>query len=338
MTFPQVSVLMSTYNGEKYIREQIDSILAQKEVEIELLIRDDGSCDSTPSICKEYEENYSNVTFYQGENIGVGKSFLDLLRNAPEAEYYAFADQDDVWLNGKIKKAIITIQNTVNGDLNQKVQGKQPVVLEKFEKKEGKETGEAEVPILYGSNLIEVDKDLNVKGLRFKSPPKCDLLTSISRNVIYGCTMVMNKVLRDICIEIGNPSDRVLERKNHDAWVLYVAYITGIFVYDNESFIYYREHERQVVGVREIKGLKKIPEKTKRFLIAKNKGIRSLLARDLLERLSSYIKSDIKEQLVILSESHSLIGAIRLLRNHELSESFGEPKWMILLRGMFRWI
>ena len=96
----QVAVLMSTYNGEKYIRDQIDSILSQIKVNVTLFIRDDGSTDSTVKIITQYTEKYSNIKFWVGENIGVGNSFMQLLYSlTDEFDYYAFSDQDDIWLN-----------------------------------------------------------------------------------------------------------------------------------------------------------------------------------------------------------------------------------------------
>ena len=83
-----VCVLMSTYNGEKYLEEQIDSILAQKGCKVQLLVRDDGSSDGTIGILQKYhEEGY--LEYYTGENLKPAKSFMDLLYNAPKAEYYA---------------------------------------------------------------------------------------------------------------------------------------------------------------------------------------------------------------------------------------------------------
>ena len=123
MGLPFVSVLMSTYNGEKYIREQIESILNQKKVKVHLLIRDDGSQDSTIEIVKEYANKYPNVSVYAGKNIGIGNSFMELLRNAPEADYYAFADQDDVWLDGKLERAIELIKATEQSIILQEVAG-----------------------------------------------------------------------------------------------------------------------------------------------------------------------------------------------------------------------
>ena len=97
-----VQVLMSTYNGERYIRRQIDSIMAQTGVEVYLLIRDDGSEDSTVSIIQEYVEQYPDrIQIVIGKNIGWKKSFIQLLRMAGNFDYYAFADQDDYWFPDK---------------------------------------------------------------------------------------------------------------------------------------------------------------------------------------------------------------------------------------------
>ena len=89
----KVAVIMSTYNGERFIREQLDSILNQTYKNIEVVVRDDGSKDKTVEIVKEYMEKYSNIVLYQGENLGFIKSFFELL-NLAEADYYSYADQD----------------------------------------------------------------------------------------------------------------------------------------------------------------------------------------------------------------------------------------------------
>ena len=106
-----IQVLMSTYNGKDYLREQIDSILAQncKEqmgVSLKLFIRDDGSKDGTQKILDEYAEKYPDrISWYQGENIGVIKSFFELMEKSDEkAEYYAFSDQDDYWHKEKLSE------------------------------------------------------------------------------------------------------------------------------------------------------------------------------------------------------------------------------------------
>ena len=109
---------MSTYNGEKYLREQIDSILEQDcerfgKAEIKLLVRDDGSKDTTLDILKEYADNYPDkIQYYQGENAGVIKSFFELIQKADDtADYYALADQDDYWMPGKLSAGIDKIED-----------------------------------------------------------------------------------------------------------------------------------------------------------------------------------------------------------------------------------
>ena len=90
----EITVLMSTYNGEMFIREQIDSILNSKDVELQLLVRDDGSSDQTIPILKSYQTK-KKLSFYQGHNVRPAKSFMELLCKAPSSKYYAFSDQDD---------------------------------------------------------------------------------------------------------------------------------------------------------------------------------------------------------------------------------------------------
>ena len=142
---------MSTYNGEKYLREQIDSILKQTQVDAQLIVRDDGSSDGTVRILEEYSRNYPNVSFYQGTNVGVGKSFLELLKNAPQADYYSFADQDDVWLEDKLNHAVSIIRQIEQKDTTG-LRGEEYVItgLKREELLYSDHT--SSVPVLYGSN------------------------------------------------------------------------------------------------------------------------------------------------------------------------------------------
>ena len=103
--------MMSTYNGEKYLKEQLDSILNQECVDVNLLIRDDGSSDNTIEIIESYQIEYPNITLIKGKNEGVIASFMDVLFVAPECSYYAFADQDDVWLPEKISITLAMMQS-----------------------------------------------------------------------------------------------------------------------------------------------------------------------------------------------------------------------------------
>ncbi len=105
----RVQVLMSTYNGENYLAEQIESILSQAHVKVSLLVRDDGSADHTPAILTSYAGEHVQIDI--GKNIGTQKSFLHLIECADSNnDYFAFADQDDVWHPQKLQKAVEALE------------------------------------------------------------------------------------------------------------------------------------------------------------------------------------------------------------------------------------
>ena len=106
----EVTILLSTYNGEKYLEEQLESITSQKGVSTKIIVRDDGSSDRTCDILDTWKEK-SALTWYRGENIGPAQSFMDLLRNAGDACYYAFSDQDDFWLSDKMQTAVSKLES-----------------------------------------------------------------------------------------------------------------------------------------------------------------------------------------------------------------------------------
>ena len=104
----RVAVLMSTYNGERYLKEQIDSILDQEGVDTALYIRDDESADQTVQIIEEYRKKYpGKIHLLKGRNKGPGRSFMELVYKVPDDyDYYAYSDQDDIWLTDKLEEGI----------------------------------------------------------------------------------------------------------------------------------------------------------------------------------------------------------------------------------------
>lgn len=215
-----IVVLMSTYNGEKYLKEQIESIINQS-IKVKLIIRDDGSKDGTQKILKEYE-NRDNIEWYKGENVGFVKSFLLLLRNAPMAQYYAFSDQDDYWEVNKLERAIFKIKNE-NG------------------------------PCLYCSNAILVDKNLKEIGKYNEDYSKVHktLEDVIQGPFAAGCTMVFNKALADYINKYINVE--YMDIAFHDRWVCFIAGAFGKIIYDNNAYIKYRQHEENVIGCKKLK-------------------------------------------------------------------------------------
>lgn len=207
-TKPCVAVLMSTYNGAQYLREQIESILRQKDVNVELYVRDDGSTDETIAILKEYDI-YINIHVDFAGNVGVVASFMDLLYNVPKRyEYYAFSDQDDFWLEEKIKVAIDKIKEKTS-------------------------------PCLYFSRKEYVDEKLQPLPLDDYKVRGTSIGFALMNSCASGCTMVFNRALHDkLCLH--RPEAQYMSM--HDAWVYIVAAAIGEVIYDSDSYILYRQH------------------------------------------------------------------------------------------------
>ena len=209
----KVLVMLSTYNGVLYLEEQLASILAQKGVEVFLRVRDDGSTDQTVEILQEWARRNPNIVWSAGKNKGWAASFMDLVYESGEYDYYAFADQDDIWLPDKLSHAVAQLKKMPEG------------------------------PQLYFSN-IRLWKNGRDIGM-WKSPSlRFDKYTSMVQCVATGNTMVFNSELCTLLCEERRPS-AVLA---HDYWVFQVAVLLGNVVYDSGSCILYRQHGKNEVG------------------------------------------------------------------------------------------
>jgi glycosyltransferase involved in cell wall biosynthesis len=228
-----INVLMATYNGEKYVSEQIDTILAQKGVTVNLYIRDDGSTDKTVKIIERYKSNYSNVFLYTGKNLGVANNFFELLNQCSKSEFYAFADQDDIWDDDKILTAVS--------------------MLSKVDKKS---------PALYCCNSRHVDRYGNPFGTEGVMKTTRTLGSALIYSNAQGSTMVFNDSLANLLKEYTpNFSDLNIL---HDAWVHKVCLsVGGTVIIDKNAHMSYRIHGENVVA--------KAP--TKRTLFAKLKHL-----------------------------------------------------------------
>ena len=208
---PKVVVLMSTYNGEKYLRHQIDTILNQTWENLELFVRDDGSKDSTLDILEEYSTKYPNVTYVKGENVGSNQSFLESLKIAPDADYYSLADQDDDWMPEKIAHAVGKIQS---GNY-----------------------------MIYCGNKRQVDNDLQPLPNQTYSTHRPAFQNAVIENICTGCTMLITKELRDL-VKDKLPKHPIY----HDWWLYLVGTYYGDVYFDTEPFINYRQHGGNQVG------------------------------------------------------------------------------------------
>ncbi len=210
---PTVSVLLSTYNGELYIRDLVDSILSQNNVNVLLQVRDDGSSDSTVSILESYHD--SRILITKGENLKPAKSFLRLLKDCRRTEYYAWCDQDDVWYSDKLAYAID--------------------ILKKYSD-----------PALFISTYDIVDKNLNklfTFDMNFEEPFR--LQDTLIYRAPSACTMVFNDFLRTVI----NKSTPEFVRM-HDFWTLLIAESHKFrIITDDIPLIKYRQHEKNTVGI-----------------------------------------------------------------------------------------
>ncbi len=227
--YHSVTVVIATYNGEKYLREQLDSLLEQIGVAVTILVRDDGSKDGTINILKEYQDK-GLLTWYTGSHLNVQKSYLDLLKNAPVSDYYAFCDQDDVWDKNKLLVAVT--------ELDELPQDK---------------------PSIYycGQRLVDENQKLISNHIiaTDRSPHTNFLISNIA-----GCTAVFNQKLVD-AVNRKKPEFILM----HDSWLFKVCLaLGGSYFADSAAHINYRQHENNVAGLSA--GFKGKIKQVKRYL------------------------------------------------------------------------
>lgn len=242
----QIEILMSTYNGEKYLPEQIDSLINQSYTDWHLTVRDDNSSDNTLKILRRYCSLYpERVSIMPSDrNVRSKQSFEILLANA-NANYYMFCDQDDVWERDKIMTALSAIKDA--------------------------ECKYGSIPIIVCSDLKLVDENLEPMGNTLWGAAKINVnilqtpeYLSVN-NYIAGCTMLFNNKAKELSLPFGKNAIM------HDAWISLVTIAnSGRIVILPESHILYRQHGGNVVGASEIKtGLK--------YFVNKIVGIKSVI-------------------------------------------------------------
>lgn len=224
-----VTVVLATYNGEKYLSEQLDSLLRQKGVTVKILVRDDRSKDNTKAILDEYQEK-GVLTWYTGEHLNVQKGYLDLLRNAPRSDYYCFCDQDDIWDDDKLLYAVTELDELPK-----------------------------DKPAMYycGQRLIDENSNLiSVHSIAADRSPHANFLISN----VAGCTAVFNQALVD-AVNSASP-DFILM---HDSWLFKICLaLGGTYYADSAAHISYRQHGNNVAGLKG--GVKGKVRQIKRYL------------------------------------------------------------------------
>jgi rhamnosyltransferase len=219
---PKVNVVLSTYNGETYLAEQLDSIRRQTYADWNLLVRDDGSTDGTAGIVRQYAKDDARIRFINDEgpttNLGFVGSFYELVKFEP-ADFVVFSDQDDVWLPTKLE-----------------------VLLAEAEKHDNS------VPVLYYSRWQAVDEHLQpIPGVGDRQDlfATTRLHEQLTTNGVLGATSMINARLAEAWQKVDGI-------RSHDVFLGLAAASLGELVYVRETTLLYRQHGRQQYGAHHV--------------------------------------------------------------------------------------
>ena len=214
-----IDILLATYNADKYITQQIDSILAQTYKDFKIIISDDGSKDNTISIIHEYISKLPDkITLLPfTKNLGVKENFNYLLKNSNN-EYIAFSDHDDIWLENKLEVSIEKLKILENNS---------PALVY---------TDKSLVDENIHLISLSSNKSENLKAENF------NLNKLLVQNTASGCTIMINKKLKNIIGSI--PEEAVM----HDHYIMLIASIFGKIEYIDKPLILYRQHDDNIVG------------------------------------------------------------------------------------------
>jgi len=215
----KITILMATYNGEKFLSEQLNSIINQTHSNWELWIRDDNSTDNTLKIISKYTRLDKRIKLYTDDlgNLGVVRNFGTLLEGIEYDNYVMFSDQDDIWLPFKIEITLIKMKE--------------------------EETKNSDEPILVFSLFEKVNFDLTkLNTTTYKIPNDVNIYNIISGNFIYGCTMMLNRNLVNLVKPINDNAE------NHDYWIALIAASCGKISLVNKVTMLYRQHDMNVTG------------------------------------------------------------------------------------------
>jgi len=220
----KIDILLSTYNGEKYLTKLLESLLDQTVKDFRLVVRDDKSTDNTFRILNDFKTRFDDMIILSSEeNLGPARSFSVLIENS-KADYIFFCDQDDIWISTKIEKQIKTIRKAED----------------KYDRS---------LPILCHSDLFITDEYLDIISPSYymhigHSPKRNRPYQLALQNSVVGCSVAFNKALLEKALPI--PEDIVM----HDWWLALVASLTGKIIFDPNPLMLYRQHDLNTVGAK----------------------------------------------------------------------------------------
>jgi len=263
-----ISILLATYNGEKYIAGLIESLLSQTIRDFKLYIRDDKSTDDTYTIITGYAEKHPEKIFVSQneENVGGAKyNFMEMMIDHKD-DYVMLCDQDDVWLPDKIEKSLNKIREIEQG-------------IERENDPESYTTN----PVMVHTDLVVVEENLNVISSSYekmsnKDFEKTSLNFVVTMNNAAGCTIIYNRALADLIQAM--PEFIVM----HDWWVSLIASAFGRIGAIHIPMVLYRQHEDNESGAKKVLSLKYI------YYVLKNLKKMSLMIDDSYEQAGVFLR------------------------------------------------
>ncbi|MFA5983873.1 MAG: glycosyltransferase family 2 protein [Methylococcaceae bacterium] len=261
-----VEILLSTYNGSAYLDELLSSLLQQDFTNFTVRIRDDGSTDSTLDIIAKYNAKLT-IKVTAGSNLGAAKSFFELLEHADaNAGFYAFCDQDDVWLPQKLSRAVACLQQE-----------------------------DSSQALLYCSRQWITDKALQVNRLSELPGRPLQLGNALIENVVTGCTVVINQQARQLLVGRIIPADDIIM---HDWWFYIVISALGKVIFDQQACILYRQHGANTIGANQ--GIVRWLARIKRFMVGNSQHKLELQAFCFLQRYADELDAMTKQRIKLV--------------------------------------
>lgn len=299
----RVQILLSTYNGEEYLREQLDSYLSLEGFQsCCVLIRDDGSTDGTKEILQEYRNKFGFEVYF-GKNIGVTGSYQWLFEHCNQScDYFALSDQDDVWLPEKVKVAVEWLNH-------------QP----------------SEIPAVFASRSCITDSRLNKIGYSIAPKREISFYNAMVQNVLPGHTQVLNRKLCNILAENGLQGAHVV-----DWWIYLVASALGNVLFYEKPTVLHRQHGQNTVGYR-LGFAARLRQRISYIRAGKGNSI-SVQIYSFYQCYKPYIKQEYAEEIERYLHNKSLFNRLFYVKNHKVyrqkrSENFAF--WVLYLLGKY---
>ena len=296
----KIDILLATYNGSKYLHEQLDSILSQSYENINVIIRDDGSSDNTVMIIKEYEQKDNRVKLLSDNlgNLGFVRNFEELMKNST-SEYLMFSDQDDIWYNNKVETSYTRIKAI------EEINGKS-------------------CPILVHTNSRIMNYETRTKSLFISNCAKnSSFENSFFNFFVQGSTMLINESLKREALPFSK------EVYLHDRYLHLIAEFIGVRAYIDMPTMDYRQHSNNEIGSR-VNIIDKI--KNKRYFDLKDRELLIFLDNTYSAKLDEIKKEKMDAYKLIVNNNISRFKRLKICNKKKIPMNI-KKKMFLIIKG-----